>query len=71
MLFRSNSRHQALLRKAQESLIKTRALINEENADELACFEVKNAAAAMEEVLGVNTPHDILDSIFGSFCIGK
>lgn len=66
-----NSRHQALLRKAQESLIKTRALINEENADELACFEVKNAAAAMEEVLGVNTPHDILDSIFGSFCIGK
>lgn len=66
-----NSRHLALLQIAQEALLKTEKLVMEQNSDELACFEVKNAITALEEVLGINTPHDILDTIFGSFCIGK
>lgn len=66
-----NSRHFALLQKAHGSLLRTQELIMNQSFDELACFEVKNAVAALEEVLGINTPHDILDTIFGNFCIGK
>lgn len=66
-----NSRHFALLQNSHEALLKAEELIMKESFDELACFEVKNAVTALEEILGINTPHDILDTIFGTFCIGK
>ncbi len=66
-----NSRHYDLLQQAQKSLVKMQELITKDNSDELACFELKNALSAFEEILGINTPRDILDTIFSTFCIGK
>ena len=66
-----NSRHFSLLQTACSALLKVKDIIDSKKEDELACFEAKTAAAALEEILGINAPHDILDTIFGSFCIGK
>lgn len=66
-----NSRHFTLLQNAYESLLKTKEIIDSDQEDEIACFEAKNAISNLEEILGINTPHDILDTIFSTFCIGK
>lgn len=66
-----NTRHNDLLLKADSALKKAEKIIFKKNEDEVACFELRNALSAYEEILGINIPHDILDTIFGSFCIGK
>lgn len=66
-----NSRHNDLLLKANLSLQKAKEIIYKKNEDEIACFELKNALTYYEEILGINTPTDILDTIFKTFCIGK
>lgn len=66
-----NSRHFTLLQNVQSALLKVKDIIDSKKEDELACFEAKNAVAALEEILGINAPQDILDTIFGTFCIGK
>ncbi|MCL2334990.1 MAG: tRNA uridine-5-carboxymethylaminomethyl(34) synthesis GTPase MnmE [Endomicrobia bacterium] len=62
-----NSRHFTLLQTSSASLIKTK----EAPADEIAVLEIKSALQALDEILGINAPADILDTIFSSFCIGK
>jgi len=38
---------------------------------ELCAFELQNALSSLNTVLGKTTPDDILNNIFGHFCIGK
>ncbi|MDR3281728.1 MAG: tRNA uridine-5-carboxymethylaminomethyl(34) synthesis GTPase MnmE [Endomicrobium sp.] len=67
-----NFRHFILLKKAQESLLRTKQLVDlEEDNDEIICFEVKRAQMALNEILGIDIKQDILDAIFSTFCIGK
>ncbi|MDR0956659.1 MAG: tRNA uridine-5-carboxymethylaminomethyl(34) synthesis GTPase MnmE [Endomicrobium sp.] len=69
--FMINSRHSILLQNALNSLIKTREILDTKDADEIAHFEIVNAQTALNEILGINTNQDILDTIFSTFCIGK
>ncbi|MDR1196623.1 MAG: tRNA uridine-5-carboxymethylaminomethyl(34) synthesis GTPase MnmE [Endomicrobium sp.] len=66
-----NSRYFALLTEVQNDILKAQQAVESKSEDEIACFEIKNAITALEEILGINVPHDILDTIFGTFCIGK
>jgi tRNA modification GTPase len=66
-----NSRHFALLQKASESLTRTKRILIDEDADEIACFEAGIAQTALNEILGVNIKQSILDTIFSTFCVGK
>jgi tRNA modification GTPase len=66
-----NSRHFILLQNTLESLTRTKQALFAKDADEIACFEALNAQTALNEILGINTKQDILDTIFSSFCIGK
>ncbi|MEX2530259.1 MAG: tRNA uridine-5-carboxymethylaminomethyl(34) synthesis GTPase MnmE [Gemmatimonadota bacterium] len=38
---------------------------------EAACAHLRSAETALEEVLGVISPEEILDAVFSRFCIGK
>ncbi|MDR2426523.1 MAG: tRNA uridine-5-carboxymethylaminomethyl(34) synthesis GTPase MnmE [Endomicrobium sp.] len=66
-----NSRYFALLTEVQNSIEKAKKIVDSNGEDEIACFEIRNAVTALEDILGINTPHDILDTIFKNFCIGK
>jgi tRNA modification GTPase len=66
-----NARHWELLTKSQSALNRAKELIISNGGDELASFELRTALANFEEILGINTPHDILDEIFSTFCVGK
>ncbi|MCL2390015.1 MAG: 50S ribosome-binding GTPase, partial [Endomicrobia bacterium] len=65
------SRHFDLLKKAQGALEKAKEQYALQDADEISAFELRNALSAYENILGITTPHDILDTIFSTFCIGK
>lgn len=62
--------HQAdSLRRAKQCL--ERALDCRSVSPELLAFELREALAALGEITGETTPEDLLDIIFGQFCIGK
>ena len=62
--------HQAdSLRRAAECV--DRALGCRDVSPELLAFELREALAALGEITGETTPEDLLDIIFGQFCIGK
>ncbi len=62
--------HQAdSLRRAAECV--DRALDNRDASPELLAFELREALTALGEITGETTPEDLLDIIFGQFCIGK
>jgi len=70
----TNVRHEALLRRARESL--ARAIENLEQAgesasEELVLADISGARSALEEVTGRRTTEDVLRRIFEKFCIGK
>jgi tRNA modification GTPase len=69
--FMINSRHFILLQSALNSLVKTKEILVAKDADEIACFEIVTAQTSLNEILGINTNQDILDTIFSTFCIGK
>jgi len=66
-----NSRHYTHLKNAEASLKKAQGAYEKEDADEIAAFEVRSTLAELDEILGITTPQDILDTIFSNFCIGK
>ena len=57
------------LRRAIASLKKVRE--NYEASPEFMAMDMDDALAALGEITGETTPDDVLEVIFGSFCIGK
>ena len=57
------------LRRALECL--DRFLADMTLSPELLAIELQDAVAAVGEITGETTPDDILETIFGAFCIGK
>jgi len=66
-----NSRHWELLNSVQENLIEIKTIIEQKKEDEIAALKARNALSSLEDILGIQTPTDILDSIFSTFCIGR
>ena len=70
----SNVRHEALLRRARESV--ERAVANAEQtgesaSEDLVLADLQDARHAFEEMTGRRTTEDVLRQIFERFCIGK
>jgi tRNA modification GTPase len=70
-LFLSRSRH-------RDALLRVRSLLKDfldhsaiPLPDELLALDLREALDALGQVTGETTPDDILDLIFGQFCIGK
>ena len=66
-----NARHRDCLRRALESCDRTRAALSQGLSPEYVAVDVNEALRAVGEVIGAVDVEQILDSVFGQFCIGK
>ena len=66
-----NSRHQDALNRARAAVLRTIDALRGNATLELVALDLRIAVAAVGEIVGKTTTEDLLDSIFGQFCIGK
>ncbi len=66
-----NTRHRDCLRRAVESCNRARNAMNEGLTPEYLAADLNCALRAVGEVIGAVDIEQILDSVFGQFCIGK
>jgi tRNA modification GTPase len=66
-----NTRHRDCLRRALEACERARVAMSDSLAPEYVAVDLKDALRAVGEVLGTVDVEQILDSVFGQFCIGK
>jgi tRNA modification GTPase len=67
----TRERHVRALRMAAEELRRFAAGVDSDLPLDLAVTHLRAAAGAVEEVIGVVTPDDVLGTLFGQFCVGK
>ena len=66
-----NTRHRDCLRRALEACDRAHATMENGLAPEYAAVDLSGALRAVGEVMGEVDVEQILDSVFGQFCIGK
>ena len=66
-----NARHRDCLRRAAEACDAAAVTLRDNLSPELAAVDLRNALAAVVEVIGSESDDAILDSVFAQFCIGK
>ena len=66
-----NSRHQDALNRARAATERSIEALRGEATLELVALDLRIAVAAVGEIVGKTTTEDLLDSIFGQFCLGK
>ena len=64
-------RHARALRTAREEVQAFIAAIDAKVPAEFAVTHLREAIAALEELIGVVSIDDVLDRVFGDFCVGK
>ena len=66
-----NSRHQDALSRASAATQRTIAALRSSATLELAALDLRIAVNAVGEIVGKTATEDLLDCLFGQFCIGK
>jgi tRNA modification GTPase len=66
-----NSRHLDALNRASAATLRSIQALRSNATLELVALDLRIAVAAVGEIVGKTTTEDLLDSIFGQFCIGK
>src|SRR5438128_3429787 len=66
-----NTRHRDCLRRALESCDRARTAMRDGLTTEYVAVDLNQALRAVGEVIGAVDVEQILDSVFGQFCIGK
>ncbi len=66
-----NLRHAELIRKAQKNIAQAVNSIDNSLSPELIAEDIRLALELLDELLGKSFSVDLLDKIFGEFCIGK
>jgi tRNA modification GTPase len=64
-------RHAVAVEKAIKALARAERGIPEGLPLEFLAADIREASAALSELLGEIAPEEVLDAVFGSFCIGK
>jgi len=64
-------RHRDCLRRALEACDRARKALDENVSPEYLSVDLNEALSAVGEVIGTVGVEQILDSVFGQFCIGK
>ncbi len=67
----TRERHRTALVRAQEALAQAVPHLNRSGDAVLAAHHVREATAALDELLGAVDIEEVLDRVFGSFCVGK
>jgi tRNA modification GTPase len=69
--FLTSARHQKLVSDSLGALDAARSAVAARVPHEMLLLDLYNALRALDEITGVTTTDDILNLIFGTFCIGK
>ncbi|PKN79497.1 MAG: tRNA uridine-5-carboxymethylaminomethyl(34) synthesis GTPase MnmE [Candidatus Cloacimonetes bacterium HGW-Cloacimonetes-1] len=67
----TNTRHLAALQRSRTAIQAALQAMDCDAGYEFVAFDLIEASSALEEILGVISTDDLLDSIFTNFCIGK
>ena len=67
----TRARHRRALVAARDEVAAFTTALDEEVPMELAATHLRAAVAALEDLVGVVSVDDVLDRVFGSFCVGK
>lgn len=67
----ANARHKDLLDRSLENMLSVSAALKENRSPELIAIDLKEAIFNLGLIIGKSVSDDILDRIFGEFCIGK
>ncbi|HXK48921.1 MAG TPA: tRNA uridine-5-carboxymethylaminomethyl(34) synthesis GTPase MnmE [Clostridiales bacterium] len=67
----SNLRHLNILKETEKLLEQTRVTLKESNTYEVIIVDLRAALDKLGEITGQTTSIDIINNIFGKFCIGK
>jgi tRNA modification GTPase len=67
----TRERHARALRRARDELGAFLVALDERVPMELAATHLHDAAGALEDLIGAVTVDDVLDRVFGDFCVGK
>jgi tRNA modification GTPase len=64
-------RHKIGLEETEKRLLAARRGLEDEVSLEFVAFEIRSALEALGEIIGETTTEELLNHIFGRFCIGK
>jgi tRNA modification GTPase len=67
----TRERHRIALARARDSLELAEPELTDRGDSVLAAHHVRNAVDALDELIGVVHPDDVLGRVFERFCIGK
>jgi tRNA modification GTPase len=67
----ASERQRVLVEKAVESVSDAIAGLSGGQGEELVCEDIRAAAEALGTITGENLTGDLLEEIFGRFCLGK
>ncbi len=67
----TRARHIRCLRRTRDDVEAFRAARADGLPPEICATHIQDATLSLEDLLGVVTTEDILDSVFGDFCVGK
>jgi tRNA modification GTPase len=67
----TRERHRHALERALAELQQARGLMGPEGEPVLVAHHVRQAALALDEMIGVVDVEDVLDRVFSRFCVGK
>jgi tRNA modification GTPase len=65
------ARHRTALARAQEALESALEQLTTSEDAVLVSHHVREATAALDELVGAVDVEEVLDQVFGSFCVGK
>jgi tRNA modification GTPase len=69
--FLTNVRHQRCLQECSAGLAQARTAVEGRVPHEMVLLDLYGAMRALDEIAGATTADDILNHIFGTFCVGK
>jgi len=67
----SRERHRTALERARDALSRARPELEKRGDPVLAAHHVRDAVAALDELIGLVHPEEILGRVFERFCVGK
>ncbi|MCA9792982.1 MAG: tRNA uridine-5-carboxymethylaminomethyl(34) synthesis GTPase MnmE [Candidatus Eremiobacteraeota bacterium] len=69
--FSVNQRHYQALVRTRESLERVGLAVEDGLSGEFLCLDLRAAAGALGEIVGIDVSEEVLDRIFSTFCLGK
>ena len=66
-----NERHLECFKRAENAIKRAIKAMSDEKGDDLASADIRQALSYLDEIVGISSSEELLETIFSRFCIGK